>query len=984
MENRFLLCRFGRKRAVRELVWLLLAALCLIIPSSEKSAAQTLNSGQSLLPDQQLQQLQQLGQQRSGTTQSSVTPQEVILEPAGRPNARLPQSRLETILSTRAGAALNQFGYDQFGMARPVSLPQVGAIQDDYVLGSGDEVVITLRGQENAEYRTTVDRDGNIMLPRLPPISAGGRTLGEYRRDLINAVHRAYVGTEAYVTVGRLRQVTVQVSGEVNNPGVRILTGLSSPIDAILISGGIKKTGSLRHVVIQRGGKTITVDLYGVLTGQATANKVVLTDGDRIVVPSLGPTVAVVGWVRRPGIYEMAPGRTSMSTHELLSLGGGLEVRGKYRLSVLRVASDGRNEMVPLDQASGTVGDSDILFVQPAASETTSMATLSGGTPLAGQYPAGTRLSELLKSPGLLGQDPYTLFGIISRRDPVTLMRRLIPFTPVAVLKGSEDMVIQTGDIVRVIQTKEAQFLFTAVQQYNAKREQTEEALRNPLSGTPVNASRQQYGTGGAMQSAAQDNFSNGLAARQAMAVANNQALQPPNTGYVPGLQGSAGPDQQQNQYQPQYDNGTNQYGQGGSSASPDGSQGAYPYGSYGSQRGQGRYGQPYDQPQMPYTQNLQAPLTAPDQVSTNLDVRRIADLASQLRVDPLVLINFLSDRSVNIDGAILGPGLYLVGPDADVSSLIAASGGLARWADKSSVEVISTSVDADLGKSETARRTLSLANGADAEYIVSPHDEVRIKEVFTDVKVGSITVQGQVRHVGTYQIVRGEHLSDVLMRAGGLTDTAYPYGTVFLRRSASERERDAFRREATEIEDQLLLAMSRRDPNAKLSPDAFTALQSYVNQLKNQKPLGRVSIVADPAVLAANPAEDPLVEPGDVVYVPQRPYSVAVLGEVLQPGSVPFRPNLSVTDYIDHAGGYSQAADQSQTILVLPDGSARRLESSWFSFGGDDIPPGSTIYVARDISGLDLHQIIVDTTAIMSQLATSAAALAVLSTQVK
>ena len=313
-----------------------------------------------------------------------------------------------------------------------------------------------------------------------------------------------------------------------------------------------------------------------------------------------------------------------------------------------------------------------------------------------------------------------------------------------------------------------------------------------------------------------------------------------------------------------------------------------------------------------------------------------MSDLASQLRVDPLVLVNFLDDHSVNIDGAVRGPGLYLVGPDADLKSVLMAAGGVGRWADKSSVELISTSVDSNSGTSQTERKTLSLADAGGASYIVAPHDEVRVNQVFTDVGIGSVSVQGQVRHDGSYQIVRGEHLSDLLMRAGGLTDTAYPYGTVFLRRSAAEREQDAFRREADGIETQLLVAMSRRDPNAKMSPDAYTAMQSYVTQLKNQKALGRVTVVADPAMLAANPAVDPLLEPGDVVYVPQRPYAVSVLGEVLQPGSILFRQDMSAKDYIEHAGGYSQFADTSNTIIVLPDGSARRMETSWLDFGSE------------------------------------------------
>ena len=110
---------------------------------------------------------------------------------------------------------------------------------------------------------------------------------------------------------------------------------------------------------------------------------------------------------------------------------------------------------------------------------------------------------------------------------------------------------------------------------------------------------------------------------------------------------------------------------------------------------------------------------------------------------------------------------------------------------------------------------------------------------------------------------------------------------------------------------------------------------------MKNQKALGRVTVIADPAVLAANPAADPLLESGDVVYVPQRPYSVSVLGEVLQPGSILFRQGMPAEDYIDHAGGYSQFADTSNTIIVLPDGSARRMETSWFDFGSEFDPTG-------------------------------------------
>ena len=696
---------------------------------------------------------------------------------------------------------------------------------------------------------------------------------------------------------------------------------------------------------------------------------------------------------------------------DLISLGGGLEVRGKYRISIMRVAPDGRTQMISLVGETGTVGDSDVLFVQPAADQTVDRATLSGGTALAGQYSLrNTKLSEILKAPGALGSSPYTLFGVISRRDPVTLMRSLIAFTPVAVLKGSEDLNVQSDDVVRVISANEARTLLATVTQYQKHREFAEEALRNPRMSASQNYADTQANTQNGQQRASsttqmiqsqvQVGSDYNLDARQALELSEQDVLaQAAGQLPVPGLpQAQLRQLYPQTQYQRQYPSAPgsqppNQVQESYAQQLPFDQSQQYqllqpqPYqqtqqDEQGQPYQQGQQYQPYLPRQIPFAANLEEEQSAPGQVPSNREVTRLSQLATQLHIDPLILVNFLRDHSANIDGAVGGGGLYLVGPDADLRSLLVAAGGMQNWADKSTVEVISTAVDSSTGTSQTQRKIVSLADAVGADYIVSPHDVVRVNKIFTDVEVGSVTMQGQIRHVGTYQIVRGEHLSDLMMRAGGLTDTAYPYGTVFLRRSAAELEQNAFQREASEIEDQLLLAMSRRDPNSKLSPDAFTALQSYITELRNHQALGRVAVVADPTLLAANPAMDPLLEPGDVVYVPQRPYSISVLGQVLQPGSVPFKPGVAASDYIRQAGGYSQFADKSETFVVLPDGSARRVETSWLDFSGDDIPPGSTVYVGRDVSGVDVHEIIVDTISIFSQLATSAAALAVLSKQ--
>jgi len=162
---------YGFRRAmtgVSRAAFALLVVVALGLPSDRVDA-------QQLTPDQ-LQQLQQ-GRGSSNASQTG-TPQEVILEPNAPANPTLPPSRLERILSSRAGVKLSQFGYDQLGVGRAVTLSQMGAVQDDYVLGPGDEIVVSLRGQENAEYRVAVNRDGYVTLPRMNPVSAGGRRFG--------------------------------------------------------------------------------------------------------------------------------------------------------------------------------------------------------------------------------------------------------------------------------------------------------------------------------------------------------------------------------------------------------------------------------------------------------------------------------------------------------------------------------------------------------------------------------------------------------------------------------------------------------------------------------------------------------------------------------------------------------------------------------------------------------------------------------------
>jgi len=936
---------------------LLWAAFVLPILCFQPGNAQQTPDGSDVSTDQ----IQRILEGRSTSSPGTSNDQlnrapEIILQPSATPNTNLPVSRLEEVMSRRTGVKLRQFGYDQLGMGHAVSIPQMGAVQDDYVLGPGDEVIVSLRGQENSEYRTTVDRNGQLVLPRLNPISAAGRTFGDFRQDLQRAVSHAYVSTQVFVSVSRLRQISVLVTGEVTNPGARIMTGLSTPADAIAISGGVKKTGSLRAVRVFRGGRVLGVDLYDLITQRGGGQTIHLADGDRIVVPPLGRTAAVTGWVRLPGIYELAPGASAISVRGLTLLAGGYEVRGKYNLSVLRLQRDGQSQMTSVSDGE-SVRDGEILFVQPAAAQTVSQATLSGGTVLAGRYAVrnGSRLSSLIKSPGALGPSPYTLFGIIVRRDPVTYLRTLTAFTPAAVLDGSEDLVLQSDDVVRVFSISEAQMIQSAMEKFQAHVRAVDEAVRNPQAGTMSPLTESEF--------------------------LNRQGREPgdsPVNATAPVIQGPL-----KNGASPSSSAAALAVAQGLTQTSSDQRQeiarlsdqtavGGAPSDRISSDRGV-EASQP---------ENLQEQSLAGMQEPTNTEVKNFGELARQLSFDPRILAHFLLDHAATISGAVRGEGLYIIGPHVNLPELLAAAGGTNSRADQSSVELISSDVDVNTGVAVNHRYMLPLNKGPLVDYIVKPGDEIRFNQTYTDEDAGTVTIQGELRFTGSYQIGRGEHLSSILLRAGGLTQAAFPYGTVFLRRSAAALEADGYKRAADEIESELVAGMTRisSGPTSNLSPETFAALQNFITEIRAQKPLGRISVVADPSVLLAKPELDPMLEPGDVIYVPQRPSTVAVLGQVLQPGSFQYHAGYSFQDYLDRAGGYAQFADKSATFVVLPDGSAKKVDSSWLNFNDQTIPPGSAVVVSRDLAPYDFRQFVLDSTQILSQLAISAASLAVLS----
>jgi polysaccharide biosynthesis/export protein len=934
--------------------------------------------------------LQGLGQGQSPNNVPGMIngPQPSVVVTPETPSARhrLQHSHLEDIYSTRAGTYLSQFGYDVLGNGGSVSALQIGAVQDQYILGQGDEVVVTLRGQENATYNVFVDRDGNVTLPRLRPISASGRRFGDFRQDLDAAIHEGYIQTLDYITIGQVRQISVDVAGEVFSPGVYALSGLSTVLDAIELAGGVNKAGSLRDVTVVRDGHALHFDLYKFLSAEGKTPDTTLRQGDRIVIPPIGATIAVAGEVRRPGIYELEPGASSVTARWLIGIANGYTIRGAYRLTILRTRPDGKLEYVDASShESIALRDGDVLVVNRAVNYTIGDITLEGNVRLPGDYALNKirTLHDLLPSSESFLPLTYTPFAFIVRLDKQTLQRKIIPFSVTQLLAGTYNLDLESQDIVHIL-------TFNAMHQLVA------------ISSVPQNAEGVQIPGGPATQEYCQQEESALRDLPRPERASSATALKLPNCPAA--AQGSAGvlagPIPQTNFEQLL---ASSALGQTPASSLLGAAQSLQkPVGANGNSPAWANPGA---------AQAAQGGMIAPGTIASGDTGAGAASAGSAisagggagagsvsaagvvsvegLSADETSTLGFVvGDYRVTLDGDVRAPGIYLAAPGATLGELVDAANGLAPDADLDAVEITSVDIDNVAGRSTASRKVYSLTPEKLASVEVHRLDVVQIPHVPSDQEEGDVMIDGQVMFPGTFHILKGEKLSSLLTRAGGLTKLAYPSGAVFQRPSVARLQQTAYSHEADDLQEQLMASVaqggsvltSASGQALGLSPEAAGFLEDVITQLRMKTADGRISIVADPVTLAANPQADIELQPGDRLFIPRRPSEVMVTGEVLSPGNYRYTPKLTVADYIGLSGGYNRYADDDHVFVINPDGTAKSVSDDILNFSPTGLAPGSMIVVPRDLKPLDLGALTVTVAKVFSDFALSAASIAVLS----
>ena len=276
--------------------------------------------------------------------------------------------------------------------------------------------------------------------------------------------------------------------------------------------------------------------------------------------------------------------------------------------------------------------------------------------------------------------------------------------------------------------------------------------------------------------------------------------------------------------------------------------------------------------------------------------------------------------------------------------------------------------------------RTLYTDLSSLQDTVIQDGDMLSLQKTVSDT-VGSIELKGEFAYPGTYSIQRGEKLSSVVKRAGGFTNQAYTYASVFTRKPLKKLQKLSFEQAANDLEYAVAAAITSRSASLQITGEGLKPISDLIIRLREQEAAGRMVVDFTPLSLTQDPSKDISLVDGDMLLVPSRPSDITISGEVRYPISIKYDDSKSWQDYIDEAGGFATQAAESSIFIIYPNGKAIvATKPSLWAKTKTNLQPGSTIVVPRSSRSYDALGLSVEIAPIIASIATSIAALSVIS----
>lgn len=335
----------------------------------------------------------------------------------------------------------------------------------NYILGTGDELNISITGFAVQTYKAKVSPEGTVQLDILSPIYVSGLTIEQARERIINRLKSRFAGLNssggglyADITLGNIRSISVTVIGEALQPGTFTVPSLANVFNVLYACGGPSEIGSLRNIEVFRNGKVIrTLDVYDFLLHGDQKDNIILQDQDIIRIPYVDTRVSLLGEVRNPKIFEVKRGET---LKDVLAFAGGFKELAYSKTISLERTTPTEKRIINIDQNEIPYflpQKGDIYTIGTILSRFENIVTIKGAVYREGNYELEKDITvkQLIARAEGLKQDAFKE-RVLLKRERENLEPEIIPLNLTKILNGeSEDIRLRLRDTLFIRAVKD-------------------------------------------------------------------------------------------------------------------------------------------------------------------------------------------------------------------------------------------------------------------------------------------------------------------------------------------------------------------------------------------------------------------------------------------------------------------------------------------------------------------------------------------------
>ena len=325
---------------------------------------------------------------------------------------------------------LKRFGSDFFKNKNITESPQLFvATPNNYRLGPGDELTISLFGASETTYSVQISRNGNVKFDKLAPVYLSGLSIRSAKKRLKERLSKIYTGlssdnpiekVDLELNLQKARSIVVNITGQVEAPGTYTISGFSSVLNALYAAGGPNEIGTYRDINIIRNGKVIyRVDLYDYFSNGIYPN-IYLRDQDVILVKPFKIQTEVESGFKQLALFEL---KEDESLIDLINISGGASSNSYKSKIFIERFDDFSKKIIEVGKKDFTktkLSDGDKISFKEIKNETiVDIVKIGGAVNIEGsfQYTNNKTVEDLLNSAKGFSSDKLGVNAILYRNE---------------------------------------------------------------------------------------------------------------------------------------------------------------------------------------------------------------------------------------------------------------------------------------------------------------------------------------------------------------------------------------------------------------------------------------------------------------------------------------------------------------------------------------------------------------------------------------